>query len=161
MFNTSIFSRHLHFTVHLQCNPLFCFHRICKSVALSIRHELQSSLQFARARCKYSSCPTLRTSVNTCFSPSFALKSVHLLFSTAQINHTHTQLLSTQLHARTRMYAHIRAHARDIYADAASNDFTLPSSNRAALRLSFSIIVPPACPTTPTVRQNPLSDPKV
>ena len=109
-----------------------------------------------------SSCPTLRSSLDTCFPPSFAVSSVRLQ---PNFTLTHTQLLSTQLHARTRTHARActrtYARARDIYADAASNDFTLPSSNRAALPLSFSIIGPPGVPLTPPVRQNPLSDPKV
>ena len=63
----------------------------------------------------------------------------------------------THAHACTRTYA----PARDIYPDAASNDFTLPSSNRAALRLSFSIIGPPGVTHYPPVRQNPLSDPNI
>ena len=71
----------------------------------------------------------------------------------------HPAYARARTHARacTRTYA----RARDIYADAASNDFTLPSSNRAALPLSFSIIGPPGVTQTPPVRQNPLSDPKV
>ena len=61
-----------------------------------------------------SSCPTLRSSLDTCFPPSFAVSSVRLY---PNFTLTHTQLLSTQLHARARTHAHVRAHthARAIY----------------------------------------------
>ena len=111
-----------------------------------------------------SSCPTLRSSADTCFSSLFCIEiRSFAVIHCANQSHPHAVAFHpasrTRTHARacTRTYA----RARDIYADAASNDFTLPSSNRAALRLSFSIIGPPGVPLTPPVRQNPLSDPKV
>ena len=108
-----------------------------------------------------SSCPTLRSSLDTCFSPLFcnAIRSFVAKF------HSHPHAVAFHPASRTRTHARActrtYARARDIYADAASNDFTLPSSNRAALPLSFSIIGPPGVTQTPPVRQNPLSDPKV
>ena len=100
----------------------------------------------------------LRSSVDTCFPPS--LSSVIRSFAVIHFsNKSHSNTVAfhppLRTHARTRMYAHICARARDIYPDAASNDFTLPSSNRAALRLSFSIIRPPGVTHYPPCTPEP------